>query len=111
MNPNYTLHIKVIIAAHKSSRDGCVRLKRYIDFVPYEGMKIKFINDDGDELEITLVNMHYDYNNREFVEHQEDDTLLDELRDPDRPECTITKERMQEYMAQYIAQGFEAYAP
>lgn len=107
MNPTYTLVIRVTIAAHKTSRDRQVEFKRYIDFAPVEGMKIKFTNDDGAELDITLINLHYDYSNKQFVEEQVDEALLEEIREPDRPECTISPTRMQEYMDYY--KSFEGW--
>lgn len=107
MNPNYTLCIRTTIALHKSSRDITIKFRRIIDFVPMEGMKFKFTNGDDDTLDITLVNLHYDYSTREFVEEQVDESLFEELRDPENPALNITKERAMEYLQTYITQGWE----
>jgi competence transcription factor ComK len=109
MNPNYTLCIRVTVALHKAHRDIKVQFRRMVDFVPYEGMKIKFTNEAEEELDITLVNLHYDYTNKQFLEEQVDESLFEELRDPENPACNITKERRDEYLQAYISQGFEVY--
>jgi hypothetical protein len=72
-----------------------------------EGMKIKFTNEEDEELEITLINLHYDFKSREFVEEQEDDTLVEELREPDRAECTVLPARLEAYINYYKSFGWK----
>jgi hypothetical protein len=106
MNPSYILRINVTLALHKSHRDKQMTFSHYIDFVPVEGMKIKFTNEEDEELEIMLINLHYDFKAREWVEDQQDDTLLEELREPDRSECTVLPGRAEEYINFYKSFGW-----
>jgi hypothetical protein len=75
--------------------------------MPIEGMKFTFTNEEDEELEITLINLHYDFKSREFVEEQEDDTLVEELREPDRAECTVLPGRLEEYINYYKSFGWK----
>lgn len=107
MNPTYSLAVRIVIGMHKEHRNVTVELKRYIDFVPLEGMKVKFTNEDEEELDIELINLHYDYSERTFVEWQQDDTLADELKQPDRSELSVMPARLAEYLDYYKSFGFE----
>ena len=105
MNPTYTLIIRLTLGMHKVSRNKQMVFRRYIDFVPKEGMRIKFRNDEGEELDITLINVHYDYAEKAWVEEQQDDTLVEELKE--RPECNVLPERLQEYIDFHKTFGFD----
>jgi hypothetical protein len=108
MNEVHTLDIRITVEAHKSSRDVSVRLKRYIPFVPREGMRFRFTNEDKQELEVTLGNLVYDYDEKIWIEEQSDVGLAEYLRDSDNPDCTIRREHMDAYLQEnYLSHGFE----
>lgn len=107
MNPGYTLRVETVVALHKTRRNVTLSFRRLIDFVPINGMKIRFTNDAGEQLDVEFQDVYYDYENKEFVEEQIDTQLIDELRESDGPECTILPERLKEYIEMYESFGWE----
>lgn len=71
---------------------------------------MRFTNDDGEQLDVEFQDVYYDYENKEFVEEQQDDTLADEIRNSDGPECTVMPERLNEYINMYKSFGWEKVA-
>lgn len=103
----HVLVVKMTISAHKESKDKTLTFRRTFDFVPALGMKFKLTNEEDDEMMIELINIHFDCGSREFVEEQQDEALVQDLRSADRIECVVTMQRMQEYINYYKSFGWE----
>ena len=103
MNGNYfRLVVSITIKAMREANDVQITTSRTIPFMPVEGLTLVITNDAGDEHEMTLGPPRYEYAESAFVEYQEDDVLIEAVRDG-----TYTKEMQDEILAQYKSFGFK----
>lgn len=107
MNSTYFKLIVLVTLKHsRESKDVILRACRTLPFQPYEGMTLVLCNDDGDEHEIVLGPPRYEFAESAFVEYQEDDTLLDYMREEE-----YTPESRKELIDFYKSFGFEDVTP
>jgi hypothetical protein len=99
--------IDTIIVMHKTRRNVLLRRVGHLPFVPKEGFKVRLTNEGNETFDVEFVNLVYDFEARAFVEEHEDSTLVDELREGDGPEVTVTLDRLQQYIDFYKSFGWE----
>jgi len=107
--PVYSLKINTTIVLHKHRRNVIMQRSRYLPFVPVENTIIRLTNDDNEVMDVQFVNLVYDVMGGFFLEEHEDRTLIDELREDNGPELTVTQQRLQEYIDYYKSFGWEIF--
>lgn len=81
MNVACVLLIKVTLKGLKPSEDLEFATTRTLTFPPVEGLTLVFANDQDEEYEMTLAPPRYEFAESAFVEYQEDESLLEKIRD------------------------------
>lgn len=81
MNVACVLLIKVTLKGLKESEDMEFATSRSLTFPPVEGMTLVFTNEQDQEYELTLGAPRYEFSESAFVEYQEDDSVIDKMRD------------------------------
>lgn len=107
MNGNYyRLLVFVTLKLPQESNDVTLQIVRTVPFQPVEGMELVITNDDSEEYEITLGPPRYEFAESSFVEYQEDESLLEYLR-----EGEYTLQTRTELINYYKSFGFQEIKP
>lgn len=80
MNFACVLLIKISLRGIKASEDVELVTSRTLTFLPVEGTVLVFSNEQDEEYELTLGTPRYEFAESAFVEYQEDDTWLEDIR-------------------------------
>lgn len=102
----YRLVILMTIKHPQETQDVVLKATRTLPFQPLEGMTLVIPNDEGEEYELILGPPRYEFAESAFVEYQEDETLLEYMREGDY--CPANRDALYDYYAQF---GFEAVLP
>lgn len=81
MNVACVLLIKVTLKGLKESDDLEFSTTRTLTFPPVEGMTLVFSNEHDEEYEMTLGAPRYEFAESAFVEYQEDESLIEKIRE------------------------------
>jgi hypothetical protein len=104
MNGAYYKLIVIMTIKHPvEDQDVVMRTSRTLPFPPTEGMTLVLPNEDGEGYELTLGAPRYEFAESSFVEYQEDETLLDYMREGDY--CPANRDALYSFYASF---GFEA---
>lgn len=103
MNNFFRLSIYLTIVSPDGG-DVCMTLHRTLPFQPHEGLTllIPALEDESDELELTLGAPTYSYNESGFVEHMTDESALEAVREGEA--VSVAVKGMIDYYKSY---GFE----
>ena len=107
MNANYyRLVIWMTLKHPQEAQDIILRTTRTLPFPPVEDMSLVITNDENEEYEITLGTPRYEFAESAFVEYQEDESLIEYMRDGEY--CPENRDELVNY---YKSFGFEEIKP
>lgn len=98
----YRLVILMTIKHPQEAQDVVLKATRTLPFQPVEGMTLVIPNDEGEEYELTLGPPRYEFAESAFVEYQEEETLLEYMR-----EGTYSTEIKDSLVSYFRSFGFE----